>query len=119
MSIQSIIGGQALALNVLRMIPPIFQRDVGLRPLLAHTLRLAKAESMSHQQDAVDGLPRRHRGRTACLGRIGSFSQILTSYVWNTPGARLRARAIQNYCLYQAAGMTLDGRALQNFCCSH
>ena len=36
-------------------------------------------------------------------------------------GLTLRARAIQNYCLYQAAGMTLDGRgrALQNFCCSH
>ena len=68
MSIQSIIGGQALALNVLSMIPPIFQRDVGLRPLLAHTLRLAKAESMSHQQDAVDGLPRRHRGRTRVSG---------------------------------------------------
>ena len=90
MSIQSIIGGQAPALNVLSMIPPIFQRDVGLRPLLAHTLRLAKAESMSHQQDAVDGLPRRHRGRTACLGRIGSFSQILTSYVWNAPRAEPR-----------------------------
>ena len=83
--IQSIIGGQALALNVLSMIPPIFQRDVGLRPLLATALGLDDAERSSHQQDAVDGLPRRHRGRTACLRRIGSFSQILTSYVWTTP----------------------------------
>ena len=64
---------------------PSFQRDVGLRPLLATALGLDDAERSSHQQDAVDGLPRRHRGRTACRRRIGSFSQILTSYVWNTP----------------------------------
>ena len=85
MSIQSIIGGQAPALNVLRRIPPIFQRDVGLRPLLDSALRNGDAERTVHQQDAVDGLPRRHRGRTACLRRIGSFSQILTAYVKKTP----------------------------------
>jgi len=87
MSIQSIIGGQALALNVLRRIPPIFQRDVRLRPLLDSALRNGDAERTVHQQDAVDGLPRRGIGvgqRVPCLGRIGSFSQILTSYVWNT-----------------------------------
>ena len=92
MSIQSIIGGQAPALNVLSMIPPIFQRDVGSRPLLATALDLGDAERRSYLWDAVDGLPRRHRGRTACLRRIGSFSQILTSYVWNTPsGTAVRA----------------------------
>ena len=79
MSIQSIISEQAPALNVLRRIPPNLQRDVGLRPLPAHTLRLAKAESMSHLWDAVDGLPRRHRGRTAYLRRIVSFSAFFPS----------------------------------------
>ena len=67
MSIQSIIGGQARALKVLSMIPPILQRDVGLRPLLDSALRNGDAERTVHQQDAVDGLPRRHRGRTDCL----------------------------------------------------
>ena len=37
------------------------------------TLRNGDAERTVHQQDAVDGLPRRHRGRTACLRRIGPF----------------------------------------------
>ena len=42
-------------------------------------LQLLDAERTVHQQDAVDGLPRRHRGRTACLRRIDRISQI-----WNT-----------------------------------
>ena len=85
MSIQSIIGGQARALNVLSMIPPILQRDVGLSFDLDRSwtvvsaLRIGDAERTVHQQDAVDGLPRRHRGRTACLRRIDRISQI-----WNT-----------------------------------
>ena len=88
MSIQSIIGGQALALNVLRRIPPIFQRDVRLRPLLDSALRNGDAERTVHQQDAVDGLPRRHRGRTACLRKSGLDSQTYTTYRWTTPGDR-------------------------------
>ena len=78
MSIQSIIGGQALALNTGLCVPPIFQRDVGLRPLLATALGLDDAERSSHQQDAVDGLPRRHRYRTACLTRIGPNREFLS-----------------------------------------
>ena len=78
MSTQSIIGGQALALNVVRRIPPIFQRDFGSRPLLATALDLGDAERSSHQQDAVDGLPRRHRYRTACLTRIGPNREFLS-----------------------------------------
>ena len=49
------------------MIPLSFLRDVGLRPLLDSALRNGYAERTVHQQDAVDGLPRRHRGRTVCL----------------------------------------------------
>ena len=87
MSIQSIIGGQALALNTGLCVPPIFQRDVGLGPLLACALGLSNAEGTSHQQDAGrsvrDGLPRRlHIGterRFCILGRLETFSQI-----WNT-----------------------------------
>ncbi len=86
MSIQSIIGGQARALNVLSMIPPILQRDVGLRPLLDSALRNGDAERTVHQQDAVDGLPRRHRGRTACLRRIDRISQIWNTLGWNYSG---------------------------------
>ena len=78
MSIQSIIGGQALALNTGLCVPPIFQRDVGLGPLLACALGLSNAEGTSHQQDAVDGLPRRHRYRTACLTRIGPNREFLS-----------------------------------------
>ena len=29
----------------------------------------------SYHRQAADGLPRRHRGKTACLGKIGRFSQ--------------------------------------------
>ena len=63
------------------MIPPILQRDVGLRPLLDSALRNGDAERTVHQQDAVDGLPRRHRGRTACLRRIDRISQIWNTYL--------------------------------------
>ena len=89
MSIQSIIGGQALALNVVRRIPPIFQRDVRLRPLLDSALRNGDAERTVHQQDAVDGLPRRHRGRTACLRRIDRISQIWNALAVGAGEARL------------------------------
>ena len=92
MSIQSIIGGQAPALNVLSMIPPIFQRDVGLRPLLATALGLDDAERSSHQQDAVDGLPRRHRYRTACLTRIGPNREFLSDSDFLRVEHALRAR---------------------------
>ena len=88
MIIQFIIGVQAPALNVLsllRMIPLIFQRDFDLRPLLDSALRIANAERTDHEQDAVDGLPRRHRDRTACLRRIVNFSQELHTYAWTTP----------------------------------
>lgn len=51
----------------MRRIPLSFLRDVGLQPLLDSALRNGHAERTVHQQDAVDGLPRRHRGRTDCL----------------------------------------------------
>ena len=67
------------------MIPLSFLRDVGLRPLLDSALRNGYAERTVHQQDAVDGLPRRHRGRTACLRKSGLDSQTYTTYRWTTP----------------------------------
>ena len=70
------------------LVPAALQRVVGLRPLLDSALRNGDAERTVHHQHALDGLPRRHRGRTACLGRIDPFSQFSTTYAW-TPPVRL------------------------------
>ena len=43
--------------------------------LLACSLGLSDAEGTRHLWDAVDGLPRRSRYRTAELGRIDAFPQ--------------------------------------------
>ena len=99
MSIQSIIGGQALALNTGLCVPPIFQRDVGLGPLLACALGLSNAEGTSHQQDAVDGLPRRHRGRTRVSGTNRLESSVFPRFgtpraVANTPFSIIRHTAV-------------------------
>ena len=42
-------------------------------------LALNASEVYVYDQQAADGLPRRHRYRSACLGRIGRFSETYTT----------------------------------------
>ena len=56
-------------------VPILSQRDARLRPLLVRALGLDTSEGTRYHQDAVDGLPSSDRYTTACLGRIGRFSQ--------------------------------------------
>ena len=51
------------------------QRDARLRPLLVRALGLDTSEGTRYHRDAVDGLPSSDRYPTACLGRIGPYSE--------------------------------------------
>ena len=55
---------------------PLLARDVGARrSLIAGSIAPSELYRTSYHRHAVDGLPRRHRYKTACLGRIGSLSE--------------------------------------------
>ena len=55
---------------------PLLARDVrARRSLIAGSIAPSELYRTSYHRHAVDGLPRRHRYKTACLGRIGKFSE--------------------------------------------
>ena len=51
---------------------------------LKRALRTSRAQRTFPSPVAADGRTGRNRYRTACLGKIDTFSQVLTSYAWNT-----------------------------------
>ena len=68
-------------------VPAALQRVRGLRPLLKCALRKNRGQRTFLQSPAADGRSRRHRYRTAGLGRIDAFSQFTATYAWTPPVA--------------------------------
>ena len=64
---------------------PVIQRDVGSTALLDSTLGICDGKGTVPVRHASGGRPGRYRYRSADLREIGTISQILTTYVWNTP----------------------------------
>ena len=74
--LQHILGGLRLPAECQNIggFVPLLARDVGARrSLIAGSIAPSELYRTSYHRHAVDGLPRRHRYKTACLGRIGKF----------------------------------------------
>ena len=82
---QVTVGRTSSEQKLLSSVPLVLDKIERWRPLLDRTLGLSCAERSDHRQRSADGRSRRHRYRTACLGRIVGFSQFTTTYAWTLP----------------------------------
>ena len=71
------------ALNAKEWVPTACQRDDGSKAHLDSTLTPCDGKGTAIVWRASGGRPGRNRYRAACLGKNGTNSQILTTYVWN------------------------------------
>ena len=84
------------ALNAKEWVPTACQRDDGSKAHLDSTLTPCDGKGTAIVWRASGGRPGRNRYRGACLGKNGTNSQILTTYVWNKSRTRTQTSNTQS-----------------------